>query len=157
MTVTNVLNPDRSVLVQSLLRRHSGPFPLFGPSTKQTGLKPVTWTKLHGSTPPPLFLFGKTAHISLGLVSTTMMESSQQNSLKKYAMSPMAQSNSQFICKRWKEFYKYIHASSHSRCGINVKKFKENLKFFCCKKESLNIDLKIPNTTLSTLLQPSFR
>ncbi|KAL6312522.1 hypothetical protein AAG906_021215 [Vitis piasezkii] len=44
----------------------------------------------------------------------------------------------QLICKRWKEFYKSIHASSHSQCGINVKKFKEKLNFFCCKKESLN-------------------
>ena len=52
-------------------------------------------------------------------------------------MSPMAQPNSQSIYKRWKEFYKSIHASSHSRCGINVKKFKENLNFFRCKKERL--------------------
>ena len=53
-------------------------------------------------------------------------------------MSPMAQPNIQLICKGWKEVYKSIYASSHSRCEINVKKFKENLNFFCCKKESLN-------------------
>ena len=51
---------------------------------------------------PPLFLFGKTAHISLGPLSTPMM--SLLGKIANYIMSPMGRPNNQFTCKGWKDF-----------------------------------------------------
>ena len=43
--------------------------------------------------------------------------------------------NNHLLCVRWKEVYKTLHFSSHFRCGINVKGFKEQISFVVATRE----------------------